>query len=370
MNDSRDGLLRKGLVTCAVLDGLLFGLLAFGLIQRSCATIYNAGALLDPSVLMWLLYTVIILSLLPACLGLIVAKRWAIILSLAQTPFRVFFRLYTFSIGGLLFLLAGPQLSRTLRWVVVVLEAGRVYLNLVAFKRTGADDWHGPLAQLDAAMRRRLLAATSVVLILTSIGLGWDRRKPQEKLLYAVNWGHARTVQDLLAEGVDVNEPSPGGVTPLGVAVYSLRIDMTRLLLEHDADPNGKDEHQQTPLHAAALVYNRVSNNPDAQRDLMAIASLLLEKGAEVNARDDEGTTPLHHAATSDSTDLLKRLIDHGADLTALDKKEQTPLDRARKRPKPNEDVIKLLTPPVDKSASPDGTDSQDTKPGGTHDTR
>ena len=56
MEDSRDGFLRKGLVTFGALDGLLFGLLAFGVLQRSWATLYNAESPLDPNVVIGVLY--------------------------------------------------------------------------------------------------------------------------------------------------------------------------------------------------------------------------------------------------------------------------------------------------------------------------
>jgi hypothetical protein len=59
------------------------------------------------------------------------------------------------------------------------------------------------------------------------------------------------------------------------------------------------------------------------------IMKLLIDHGADVNARDDTDETPLHRAARSGQITRASLLLDHGADVNARDKGKWTPLDIA-----------------------------------------
>jgi len=61
----------------------------------------------------------------------------------------------------------------------------------------------------------------------------------------------------------------------------------------------------------------------------LEVARLLLEHSADVNARDDDGWTPLHFAAYNDHVDVAELLLRHGADAGARDNEGLTPLDVA-----------------------------------------
>jgi ankyrin repeat protein len=73
--------------------------------------------------------------------------------------------------------------------------------------------------------------------------IGWDDDNACA-LAEAVFNKHPAMVSYLLSAGADVNEiSSPGGGierSPLGLAVLNDDLPMTRLLLEHHADPNAK----------------------------------------------------------------------------------------------------------------------------------
>lgn len=56
---------------------------------------------------------------------------------------------------------------------------------------------------------------------------------------------------------------------------------------------------------------------------------LLLDHGAHVNAKDENGYTALTHAAAIGSAEIAKVLIDHGADVNEIDNDDATVLMHA-----------------------------------------
>ena len=98
------------------------------------------------------------------------------------------------------------------------------------------------------------------------------------------------------------------------------------------ADPLGRDDHKNTPLHDAA----RHNANP-------AVIEVLLAAGAKLKARDGFKSTPLHQAAGHNANPaVIEALIKAGADPVARDKWKDTPLhDAARYNANPA--VIEVL---------------------------
>src|SRR5690606_8262825 len=105
-----------------------------------------------------------------------------------------------------------------------------------------------------------------------------------------------------------VNEVSPHGFTPLGIAAHFNREDIVRLLLLHHADPNisSQNGYNSFPLHAA--LSNNNSN----------ISKMLLEGGAQVNVVQNGRITPLHLAAQHGNIDMIILLLEQGADVSAI----------------------------------------------------
>lgn len=84
-----------------------------------------------------------------------------------------------------------------------------------------------------------------------------------------------------------------------------------QLLLNSSADPNAKQENQQTPLHYASICPR--------EDEKIQIVSLLSKLGCcFINAQDDDGRTPAFQLL--DSPASIQILADHGADLTITDK--------------------------------------------------
>ncbi|HXR03674.1 MAG TPA: ankyrin repeat domain-containing protein [Verrucomicrobiae bacterium] len=122
-----------------------------------------------------------------------------------------------------------------------------------------------------------------------------------------------------------INTQDDEGMTPLAGAVVQEQVDVVRFLLDKGADPNIPNKNGLTPLEHAC---GRDKTNA------LALAKLLLAKGALINATNMAGFTipPLEWAISSDNTELVKLLLDHGADVTVKSDVGSTPLHSAADR--------------------------------------
>ncbi|KAI0284499.1 ankyrin repeat-containing domain protein [Russula brevipes] len=124
---------------------------------------------------------------------------------------------------------------------------------------------------------------------------GYFQRSP---LMSAAYFGDLEMVEVLLHYGADVGAQSISGRTALHFAAGSHRSgapEVVRLLLNRGADINMRATDDATPLHSAA-VYGAV----DAVR-------VLLEHGASVDGKDDEGQTAFQVAHTDEIKKLLSK---------------------------------------------------------------
>jgi ankyrin repeat protein len=120
----------------------------------------------------------------------------------------------------------------------------------------------------------------------------------------------------LLERGANVNAQSKNGDTPLLAAAGSHRAIHSRVLLEHGAEPNVKNNDGKTSLHL--LFVNSEGSEWDTDhlaRDyVLGLARLLLEHGTNVNVQDKDYTTPLHLAMELKAWDLARIFLEHGAE--------------------------------------------------------
>jgi hypothetical protein len=123
-------------------------------------------------------------------------------------------------------------------------------------------------------------------------------------LHYAALYGLRDVAEFLIIEhSQDVNARSSfRNMTPLSVASDEGHPDVVRLLLEHGADPNVRDDSHDTLLHGVS------------QRGHVEIARMLLKYGADANSRDHLNRTPLHLASREGHVDVAQVLLDHGVD--------------------------------------------------------
>jgi ankyrin repeat protein len=102
----------------------------------------------------------------------------------------------------------------------------------------------------------------------------------------------------LLEHGVDVHSQDKEHYTALHAAAFKGKHELTRVLLNHGANPNVRNEKGKTPLHLVPQDYEGDK-----------IATLLLERGADVNARDKDDATPSHSVAFKRRLDIAKVLL-------------------------------------------------------------
>ncbi len=146
----------------------------------------------------------------------------------------------------------------------------------------------------------------------------------------------------LLAHGADVNArmsadpPKNGtydytymshvGATPLFLAVKASDTAMTRLLLDHGADPAiGNDENTTPLLVAAGIGYIEGQIIASEERAFEAVR-MLVERGEDVNTTNDKNETALHGAAYRGANSIALYLIDRGARLDIEDELGRMPV--------------------------------------------
>jgi ankyrin repeat protein len=152
-------------------------------------------------------------------------------------------------------------------------------------------------------------------------------------LTFAARANSLETVKALLAAGVDINQASAYGWTPLLVATQNRFYQLGSYLLDHGADPNKANNGAWTPLYLAVDNRNIEGGDyPTRKGDMNHLDFImkLLDKDADVNARikdntdkrtvftsmwlNEDGATPFLRAAQSSDLEVMRMLLAHGAD--------------------------------------------------------
>jgi ankyrin repeat protein len=145
---------------------------------------------------------------------------------------------------------------------------------------------------------------------------------------------------DLAALRAAANEPDcvPNGPMPLAIgscleyAIYHSPLHFIRTLLEIGADPNPAD-HAGFPPLIAALSCSRPHPGSPGRKDSLDILKLLLTFNANPNQRGVNDYTPLHMAVAERHLPAIEVLLEAGADprlRTRIDSCE-TPLEMAER---------------------------------------
>ncbi|CAH8624699.1 unnamed protein product [Heterobilharzia americana] len=116
---------------------------------------------------------------------------------------------------------------------------------------------------------------------------------------------------------INVDHASASGFTALHIAAHYGNVNITKLLIERNANVNYQAKNYITPLHVAAKWGKK------------EVVNELIQADAEVNAQTRDGLTPLHCAARAGQTDSAECLLKHGANLCLKTKNDLTPLHMA-----------------------------------------
>jgi ankyrin repeat protein len=132
--------------------------------------------------------------------------------------------------------------------------------------------------------------------------------EPELDVFEAAAIGRSERLRELLDEDASLaNAWAADGFQPLGLASFFGHVEAASVLVERGAEVNSasRNELKVMPLHSAAAT-----GDADARYEL---AKLLLEHGADPNARQQDDFTPLM-AAEHHGDDRLARLLEeHGA---------------------------------------------------------
>jgi ankyrin repeat protein len=132
----------------------------------------------------------------------------------------------------------------------------------------------------------------------------------------AVKNGYLATVKAFLEEDSAFKKDKENLGELLRVAVDNNRVEIVRLLIEHDAEIDTMDLAGDD---WTSLMYAAYNGHEE-------IADILIENGAQIDARNAGDGTPLMLAAGSGRRRIVEKLLDAGADIEAKTVDGQTAL--------------------------------------------
>ena len=153
-------------------------------------------------------------------------------------------------------------------------------------------------------------------------------------LVTAVSQGYVEAVRESIAHGANPNVQDEFDKTPLHYAadlsetMKAVAVEIAKILLDNDADPNVQNKHGFEPLRTAVLYENT------------ELVELLLNHDANPNAQNTLGEGPLHIAAKY-NVEITLLLLNHGADPNMLGYKGRAPIHYAAIAR--NEETMRLL---------------------------
>lgn len=186
------------------------------------------------------------------------------------------------------------------------------------------------------------------------------------ELFAAIHKNQADAVKDALAKGANPNAKDDYQDTPLHIAVEHDNSDIISSLLTHGASCDAERSNKDKPIHIAAMrnsinaialildkdknqvgsigrdgrspfLYSAGANAIDAMR-------LLIKNGANVNELPIAfGKAAIHIASINNKPEMIKLLIEHGADIDLLSSSKQTPLKFCITQRPPAIEAAKIL---------------------------
>ena len=162
---------------------------------------------------------------------------------------------------------------------------------------------------------------------------GADPKKCPGIIETAVYHNNHEAIKELLAAGLDINEPNPEGYLPLTTAIRDNRFEMFKFLLENGADPNIRFREDPfmmavprgnkyiSPLLAAGAdpkLSPKVVEYAVYHNKLDAVKALVEEGGMDANHPHPEGYFPTTTAIRDRHPEMLRYLLSKNPDLSTV----------------------------------------------------
>ncbi|MFZ2899303.1 MAG: ankyrin repeat domain-containing protein [Saprospiraceae bacterium] len=118
--------------------------------------------------------------------------------------------------------------------------------------------------------------------------LGIDARDSylRTPLINATFYGKIGLMRWLIEKGADVDAQDKNGYTALHFAAQEVKPDCIQILLDHNANPNIKDVHGNTPAWVAVMNWKAGKNFDSLFKLVQANADLKIRNNANRNAYD------------------------------------------------------------------------------------
>jgi ankyrin repeat protein len=128
-----------------------------------------------------------------------------------------------------------------------------------------------------------------------------------------------QVVRHLARDPLLVNSYSSDGFQPLGLACYFGHYETAEYLIKAGSVVNSPSSNAlgATPVLSASAAGHA------------KLVLLLLKHNANPNARENNGYTPLHAAAQNGDTQIIRSLLFNGADMTLSSHQGELPIDLA-----------------------------------------
>ncbi len=136
----------------------------------------------------------------------------------------------------------------------------------------------------------------------------------------AINDEDTAKFAEMMAAGVEVDEPDMDGNTPLMTASALGKYSFVKYLIDMGADVMRRNYVGVSALHRAA------------QGGHNEVIDLLLDNGAQINIPDMDGITPLMTAVSADRRFTVELLVHRGAAISFKNIKGQDAIDIAKRK--------------------------------------
>ncbi len=137
----------------------------------------------------------------------------------------------------------------------------------------------------------------------------------------AAKRGDLAMLDEALAAGAPIDQPTESGDSALMLAITKRNVPAARHLLKYGPDINFKNAKSGTTPLFSTVIWD--------YPEMTSFREDLLEAGADPNIALPNGLTPLMRSIWHHPTTPLKQLIEYGADLNARDDKGRTALRKA-----------------------------------------